>query len=143
MKVNERTSFMRAIVIMLAISTFAVFLAANISGQTPQPPSSYGMTSGRLMATSAAVLGLIGVVVGVLALVRPTGLFGTATGRMGAIVALAAGLISLALGGIVVATSGGRIGTGGGLAGAIVALVLGLVAAAIGVLALSRSRRAG
>jgi uncharacterized BrkB/YihY/UPF0761 family membrane protein len=146
MKKNQRASFLNAIFITLvAIQTFTVVCPIGVSGQTGQPadPSSYGMTSGRLGATVAAVLGLIGVVIGLLALARPSGRFGTASGRLGAIVALAAGLIGMALGGLVVATSGGRIGTGGGLAGAIVALVLGLIAMAVGGLALARARRTG
>ncbi len=128
---------------LVAIPAFTVLGQISISGQTGQPvdPSSYGMTSGRLGATVGAVLGLIGIGTGILALVRPAGRFGTASGRLGAFVALAAGLIAMALGGLVAAASGGRIGTGGGLAGAIVALVVGLIAVAIGGLALKRSHR--
>jgi hypothetical protein len=79
------------------------------------------------------------VVIGVMALIRPSGRFGTASGRLGAFIALAAGLISSVVGGIKAATSSG-IGTGGGRAGAIVAVVLGLIAIVLGWLALSRSR---
>ncbi len=124
-----------------AIFAFMIFCAIGISGQTAQPPdpSSYGMTPGRLGANVAAALALIGVVFGVVALVRPSGRFA----RPGAIIALAAGLIGIILGGLVAAASSGRIGTGGGLAGAIVAIVLGLIAVAIGGLAMVRSRRTG
>jgi hypothetical protein len=142
MKINERKSFLNAIFILLAaISTFTVFCPIEIFAQTAQPadPSSYGMTPGRLGANVAAVLGLIGVVFGGVALARPSGRFG----RPGSFIALAAGLIGVALGGLVAAISGGRIGTGGGLAGAIIALVLGLIAIALGGLALARSRRTG
>lgn len=125
----------------IVLGLIALAAPAIALGQTQPTPVGYGMTSGRFVATSAAVLALIGVIIGVLALVRPAGLFGIASGRLGAIVALAGGLIGVALGGLAVATSGGRIGTGGGLAGAIVALVLGLIALALGGLALSRSRR--
>jgi uncharacterized BrkB/YihY/UPF0761 family membrane protein len=155
MKKNERASFLKAIFIMLvAIPTFTVFCPIGISGQTVQQKqnevsvrlaaaSVYAMSFGRLGALVATVLGLIGVVIGGLALARPAGRFGTASGRLGGIVALAAGLIGTALGGLVVATSAGGIGTGGGLAGAFVALVVGLIAMAIGGLALARSRRTG
>jgi hypothetical protein len=115
-----------------------IVLAAQVSAQPTA--GSYGMTSGRLVASTSAILALIGVVIGVLALVRPSGRFGTASGRLGAIAALAGGLIGTLLGGWITLTAGG-IGTGGGLAGAIVALVLGLIAIILGGLALSRSRR--
>src|SRR5215470_17303199 len=105
-----------------------------------QPTAGYGMTSGRLVASLAAVLALIGVVIGGLALFRPSGRFGAASGPSGAIIALAAGLIAAVVGGIKAATTTG-VGTGGGLLGAIVAVVLGLIAIALGALAWSRSRR--
>ena len=144
MKKNERTIFSNAILRMLvAISILSAFCTISIFGQTGQPadPSSYGMTSGRLAANVGAVFGLIGVVIGVLALVRPNGRFGTASGRLGAIISLAAGLIGVTLGGMVAVNSGGRVGTGGGFAGAIVALALGLIAAVLGAVALARSSR--
>ncbi|KAM3094942.1 DUF6223 family protein [Phormidesmis sp. 146-12] len=131
---------------VIAAASFILTIAsAHAQPDQPNPAtaSSYGMTPGRLVASSAAVLGLVGVVIGGLALVRPAGRFGTASGRLGVIVALAAGLISMAVGGLVVATSPGGFGTGGGLAGAIVAVVLGLIATAVGGLALARSRRTG
>jgi uncharacterized protein DUF6223 len=113
--------------------------AAHVSAQ-PSAASVYTMSAGRLGATTAAVLGLIGVVVGGLALARPTGRFGTVNGRLGVNVALAAGLIAMALGGLVVATSDGSLGTGNGLGGAIVALIVGLIAMALGGRAIARSR---
>lgn len=141
----ERASFLNATLILaVAISIFAILSPIGISGQTGQPadPSSYGVTPGRLGANVAALLGLIGVVIGILALVRPSSRrLGTASGRLGAIISLAAGLIGITLGGLVAVISGGRIGTGGGFAGAIVALVLGLIATALGGVALARSRR--
>ncbi|MFF1417835.1 DUF6223 family protein [Streptomyces sp. NPDC058280] len=113
--------------------------AAHVSAQ-PSAASIYTMSAGRLGATTAAVLGLIGVVIAGLALARPTGRFGTDNGRLGANTALAAGLIAMALGGLVVATSDGSLGTGNGLGGAIVALIVGLIAMALGRRALARSR---
>ncbi len=121
-----------------------VGLAAPAAAHVPVQPAAasvYDMSSGRLGAIVAAVLGLIGVVIGGLALTRPAGRFGTGSGRLGAIVALAAGLIGMALGGLVVATADGGIGTGNGLGGAIVALVVGLIAVVLGGLALARSPR--
>ena len=118
-----------------------VLAAPTIAQVSAQPsPVGYGMTSGRFVATGSAVLSVIGVVIGALALLRPAGRFGTTSGSLGAVVALVAGLVGTAVGGWIVATAGG-FGTGGGRAGGIVALVLGLIALALGGLALARSRR--
>ncbi|GAA3521313.1 lysophospholipid acyltransferase (LPLAT)-like uncharacterized protein [Streptosporangium album] len=114
--------------------------AAYVSVQ-PDPVSVYAMSSGRLGAIVAALLGLTGVVIGGLALARFAGRIGTGPGRRGAIVALVAGLIGMALGGLVVATADGGLGTGNGLGGGLVALLLGLTGMALGGLTLARSRR--
>lgn len=161
MKKHGRASFLNAIFIMLvALLTFTVFCPIRTSSQTVHQKQDavplathvslqqadtrvYGITSRRFVASTAAVIGLIGVIIGGLALARPTGRFGTASGRLGAIVALTAGLIGVALGGVVVLTITGGFGTGGGLAGAIVALVVGLIAVILGGLALARARRSG
>ena len=118
--------------VVLAVPTLA-----QVSTQSPDP-ASYGMTSGRLVATLAAVVALLGVAIGSLSLARPAGVFGNASVR---IVAIVAGLIGVAVGGLRVMTASG-IGTGGGRAGAIVALVLGSIAIVVGGLAMARSRRA-
>jgi hypothetical protein len=93
-----------------------------------------GIGSGRLVPTVAAVVGLIGVVLGGLALAR-------SAGRFGAIAAGVAGLISVVVGGLHSANSAGGFGTGNGLAGAIVAMVVGLISMVLAGLALARSRR--
>ncbi|WP_247662701.1 DUF6223 family protein [Micromonospora sp. U21] len=121
---------------------FAAPAAAHASAQ-PIAAGVDTMSAGRLGASVAAVLGLAGVLIGGLALVRPTSRLGTGNGRLGAMMALAVGLIGIALGGLVVATSDSGIGTGNGRGGAYVALVVGLIAVVLGGLALARSRRAG
>jgi hypothetical protein len=127
--------------LLFGISLGLIALVAPVvTHAQPADPTSYGMTSGRLVASLSAVVGLIGVVIGLLALFRPAGRFGTASGPLGALVALAAGLIAAVIGGLKAVTASG-IGTGGGLAGAIVAVVLGLIAIVLGGLALVRSRR--
>lgn len=113
--------------------------AAHVSAQ-PTAASVYTMSAGRLGAVTAAVLALIGVIVGILALARPTSRFGIDNGRLGANTALAAGLTATALGGLVAAASDGSLGTGNGLGGAVVALVMGLVAMTLGGRAVARSR---
>jgi hypothetical protein len=110
---------------------FAVELADRVIGITP----------GRARAIVAALVGLIGLVVGGLALARSAGRIGIGNGRAWAIVALVLGLIGMGLSVVHLGTSTGGFGTGGGRAGAIVALVLGLIGTNLGALALARSRR--
>jgi hypothetical protein len=137
MRNTDRANVLNSIFITIVASP--TLAAAPISVQ-PAAVSFYTMSMGRFGAIVAAVLGLIGVTIGWLALSRPTGRFGTTSGPHGAIVGLAAGLIGTTLGGLVAATSKGGVGTGHGFGGAIVALVLGLIALVVGGLALARYR---
>ena len=113
-----------------------VLVAAHVS--EPAATTVYGLTLRRLWATMVAVLALVGVVIGGLALARPATRFGTASGRLGAIVA---GLIAVVNGGLVLALANGGPGTGNGVVGGAGALVLGLIAMALGGSALARSGR--
>ena len=117
----------------------AVLVAAHVS--EPAATTVYGLTPRRLWATTAALLSLIGVVIGGLALARTAGRIGSGNARIGAIVALVAGLIAMVNGGLNLAIAKGGPGTGNGVVGAAAAVVLGLIAMALGVLALARSRR--
>jgi hypothetical protein len=139
MSENNRSYCLLLFCIVFSLIALVSSAAAQSSAQPD--PASYGMTSGRLIASSSVLLALIGVVIGCLALFRPTGRFGTASGSLGAVIAIATGLVGAVVGGIRVVSSPGGIGTGNGLAGAIVAVVLGVMAVALGGLALSRSRR--
>jgi len=119
-------------------------LAAAAAAQVSDPPravSVYTLTPERIAASVAAVVGLIGAVIGGLALARSAGRGGAGNGRRGAIVALVMGPIGLVLGALVVATADGGLGTGHGLGGGIVAMLVGLIGMALGGLALARSRR--
>jgi Family of unknown function (DUF6223) len=118
---------------------YAVLVAANVS--EPAASTVTGLTPRRLWATTVAVLALVGVVIGGLALARPVSRFGTASGRLGAIVALVAGLIAVVNGGLNLAVANGGPGTGNGVVGGAAAFVLGLIGLAIGGLALARCRR--
>ncbi|RSN55208.1 hypothetical protein DMH01_33340 [Amycolatopsis sp. WAC 04182] len=102
-----------------------------------EPIAAAYLTSGRLWSLVAALVGVIGVVVGGLALAR----IRSGNTRRGAFVALTAGLLGMAGGGYVVAAAEGGPGTGYGIVGGFVALVIGLLAAILGGLALSRARR--
>ena len=110
-----------------------------------QPASAYGWTPERIWGFAAALLALVGVVIGGLALARSAGRIGNGNGNegRGAIVALVAGLIAVVNGGLVVVTADGGLGTGNGIAGGYLALALGLIAMVLGGLAQARSRRTG
>nr|WTB31492.1 DUF6223 family protein [Streptomyces sp. NBC_00830] len=116
--------------------------AAHVSVQ-PVAVSVSGLTPERAWATTAALLALVGVVLGGMALARSAGRIGNGIGGRGAIAALVAGLIAVVNGGLVVVTADGGLGTGNGIAGGYVALVLGLIAVVLGGLAWTRSLRAG
>ena len=115
-------------------------VAAQVSDQPPAV-TAYTLTPERIAAIVAVVVGLIGAVIGGLALARSAGRIGAGNGRRGAIVALVMGPIGLVIGGLVVATADGGLGTGQGLGGGIVAMMVGLIGMALGGLALARSRR--
>jgi Family of unknown function (DUF6223) len=119
----------------------AVLVAAHVS--KPAATTVYGLTPRRLWATMAAVLALVGVVIGGLALARPAGRFGTTAGRLGAIVALVAGLIAAVNGGLNLAVAKGGPGSGNGVVGGAAALVLGMIGMVIAGIILARSRRTG
>ncbi|MGV9212835.1 DUF6223 family protein [Micromonospora sp. RB23] len=108
--------------------------------ERPLAASVTTMSAGRLGASVGGLLALAGVIVGAVALARPSSRVGTGSGMLGATVALASGLLGVSLGALVVATSDGGIGTGNGRGGAYVALVVGLAALGLGGLALSRTR---
>jgi hypothetical protein len=116
----------------------AVLVVAHVS--QPATTTVYGPTPRRLWATAVAMLALVGVVVGGLALRRSAGRIGT--GRMGAVVALVAGLLAVVNGGLNLAIAEGGPGTGNGVVGGAAALVLGLFGLVLGGLALARWRRA-
>jgi hypothetical protein len=123
---------------LFAVLVHAVLVAAHVSG--PLTNQVHGMTLRRLWATTAVGLGLAGLIVGSMALVRAARRIGN-HGRNGAIVALVAGIIALVNGGLNLAVATGGPGTGNGVVGGAAAFVLGLFGMALGGLALSRSRR--
>jgi hypothetical protein len=112
--------------VLLLLSTPA---AANFSIAV----GGYELGSGRTVPTVAAVVGLISVVIGGLALAR-------SAGRSRAVAALVLGPISVIVGGLHGANAAGGLGTGNGLAGAVVAVALGLIGTVLGGLALARTR---
>ena len=139
-----KRTFALILAALVAVALFGglvhlVLVAAHVS--EPASTTVHGLTSRRLWATTVAVLALVGVVIGGLALARPASRFGTGSGRLAAIVALVAGLTAAINGGLNLAVATGGLGSGNGVVGGAAALVLGLIALALGGLALARSRR--
>lgn len=95
--------------------------------------------SGRLVPTIAALVGLIGIVLGGLALARSTRKV-AGSKPLGAITSGVAGLFSAAVGGLHAANSAGGVGTGNGLAGAIAAISMGLTSVVLATVLLTRSK---
>ena len=94
---------------------YAVLVAAHVSD--PAATTVYGMTPRRLWATTAAVMTVVGVGIGGLALTRPGSRLGTASGSLGAIMALVVGGIGAINGGLNLALARGGPGTGNGVVG--------------------------
>jgi hypothetical protein len=118
---------------------YGVLVAAHVAD--PGAVTVYGLTARRLWATLAAMLGLLGAIVGGLALTRRAGRLGTASKQLAIMVALVAGLIAVINGGLNLAVATGGPGTGNGVVGGAAALVLGLTALTFGALGLARRRR--
>ena len=135
------------VIVLAAVAAAAVFAglvhAVLVAGHVSDPAAStvYGLTTRRLWATSAALMALLGVAVGGLALTGRVSRFGTASVRHAAILGLVLGLIAAVNGLLNVAIANGGPGTGNGVVGGAAAFVLGLISVAIGGLALTRSGR--
>jgi hypothetical protein len=127
----------RARGVALLFASTLVHRVASAAGDAGAPGVFY-LSSGRLGAIAAGLIGLTGVVSGVRALrsERRAG-----NGTRGFPVALVAGPLAVVLGGWVVATAPGGVGTGNGLGGAVVGVVLGLIAIGLGGLSSLRQRR--
>lgn len=125
-------------VALFSVLVHAVLVAAHLSD--PAATTVRGLTPRRLWATTTVVLGLAGVIIGSIALVRAGCQIGN-HGRNGAILALVAGIIAVVNGALNLAVATGGPGTGNGVVGGAAAFVLGLAGMALGGLALSRSRR--
>jgi hypothetical protein len=101
----------------------------------------YTLTTGRFWGTAAALLGLVGVVLGARALIRSRRRVGNG-GRNEATVTLLAGLIAMAGGALNLLVADGGPGTGNGVVGGALALLFGLFAVVLAGL-VARSRRTG
>jgi len=107
----------------------AVLVTAHVA--EPAAITVHGLTPRRLWATASAVVVLVGVVIGGLALARPVSRVGTASGRLGATAALSAGLLAIINGGLNLAVANGGPGSGNGVVGGAASFVMGLSALAL------------
>jgi len=115
------------------------FALATPSAAQAVSVSPLAVTPGRLAASLAALIGLIGVAAGAVSLARARR--SDNAPRRGNL-ALLAGLISMAVGGLVVTTAKGGFGTGHGLGGGILALVAGSLSVTLAGLTRTCARRA-
>ncbi|WP_030692996.1 DUF6223 family protein [Streptomyces globisporus] len=130
--------------VLIAGLALAVPAAAEPALQ-PVAASVHTVSVGRVGASSAALVGLLGAAGGGLALARPTGRghLRAWARRNGSATALVAGPVAVVAGAAVAVTADGGLGTGNGLGGAYVAVLVGLVSVALGRRARSRTRRTG
>ena len=98
-----------------------------------------GITAGRAAALFPGILGLIGILVGWLALSRFTRRNNRIRGALTSLIVSAMGIILSAS--HLIRTAGSDFGTGSGRLGAIVAFVVGVIGIIVGGLAFSRARR--
>jgi uncharacterized protein DUF6223 len=138
-----KRTFAFILIALAAGALFAVFVHAVLAAthlSEPAVNTVQGLTPRRLWATTVAVLALIAVVIGGLAL-RQSGRIGRSNVGVRPIVALVAGLIAVVNGALNLTMATGGPGSGNGVVGGAAALVLGLIGMALGGLALARSRR--
>lgn len=120
----------------MVFTGFAVAPAAAAVHHVAAPT---GMTSGRLGPTLTALVGLVGVIAGGLALARARR---DKAGNRAGTVALTTGAIAVPAGAWFAVTADGGPGTGNGIVGAWIAIALGLIGAALGGVSLARTRAA-
>ncbi|MGY0234400.1 DUF6223 family protein [Longispora urticae] len=122
-----------------AVTTFVLAPPASARSTVQAAGTVTGWTVARAWATSAALLGLLGLVIGAAALTRRAR--GTGLGRRGAPVAVVSGLTAVVVGVLNLVVSDGGPGTGNGVVGGAMAIVFGLVALVLGWRGLVIARR--
>jgi len=136
---SVRYLFAAAVAALLGGFGLAAPAAAHVSAESADV-GAYTLTTGRFWGTAAALVALVGVVLGGLALARSARSVGN-NGKKGGMVALVAGLIGVVGGALNLAVADGGPGTGNGVVGGGMALLLGLIAVVLGRLVVTRSRR--
>ncbi len=132
----------RPLIAIVPAVTALVFVsslpAAADAVARPAEVGAYALTSGRLWAMIAALVGLAGVVIAGLVL-RFAGAGRSA--RRGAVAALLSGVTGAGIGTWVVVAADGGPGTGYGIVGGFIAMAIGLVGTVLAGLCLVRFRR--
>ena len=100
----SRITHLLAAAILVEGFCLAASAAAQVSDQSPAV-GVYTLTPERIAATVAAVVGLIGAVIGGLVVATAEGGLGTGNGLGGGVVAIVVGLIGMALGALALARS--------------------------------------
>jgi hypothetical protein len=118
----------------LKVGLFLIICTTSLVAYASGDPVAIGMTSGRLSSMIGALVGLISVVCGALAL-RPSS--GIRFKKRGAMIGLVGGLICIVLSIAHLVRATGDLGTGSGKLGAIVAMVLGVTGMVLGGLAMA------
>ena len=133
--------------ILVALAAFAIFAglvhAVLVTAQVSKPATTtiYGPTTRRIWASTAAVLALASVIIGVRTF-RHSGIsINPRNRKIWVFVTILLGLIALVNALLNLAMAKGGPGSGNGVVGAAAALVLGLTGMVLGLLALARYRR--
>jgi hypothetical protein len=122
----------------LKAGLFLCIMAAPAFAHASGDPVAIGITPGRLSSMIGAVVGLISIISGGLAL-RPSAR--VRFKKREATIALVGGLICIVLSIVHLARATGDFGTGSGKLGAIVAIVLGITGMVLGRIAMVRYRK--
>jgi uncharacterized membrane protein len=133
--------------IFIALSALAIFVglvhAVLVIAQISKPATTtiYGPTTRRIWATTAAMLALISVIIGVRTFRQPSVRINPRKTKIWVFVAILLGFIALVNAMLNLANANGGPGSGNGVVGAAAALVLGLTGMVLGLLAFARYRR--
>jgi peptidoglycan/LPS O-acetylase OafA/YrhL len=133
--------------ILAALVVFAIFgglvYTVLVTAQVSKPAGTtiYGPTTRRIWATSAAMLALVSVIIGVRTFRHSAGSINPRNTKIRVFVAILLGLIAVVNAVLNLAIAKGGPGTGNGVVGAAAALVLGLTGMVLGVLTFARYRQ--
>lgn len=135
------------IYILVTLAALAIFgglvHAVLVTAQVSESAAAtiYGPTTRRIWATTAAMLALVSVFIGVKSFRRSAGRINPRNMKIRVFAGMLLGLIAVVNAVLNLSTAKGGPGSGNGVVGAAAALVLGLIGMVLGVLALARYRR--
>ena len=133
--------------IFITLATLAIFVglvhAVLVTAQVSEPATTtiYGPTTRRIWASTAAMLALISVIIGVRTFRQSTVSINARKTKIWIFTSILLGLIALVNAELNLANANGGPGSGNGVVGAAAALVLGLTGMVLGLLAFARYRR--